>query len=140
MLNKVTLIGNLGKDPELKTVGQGTSVCSFTVACAEKWKDKATGQMNEKTEWVNVTAWRDLAEIVKKYCSKGDKVYVEGRLETQSWADKTTGEKKYKTIVLADKVLFLSQKRTNGAPPAQHAGGGFAGNGGASADDDDLPF
>lgn len=140
-LNKVMLIGNLGKDPEKRAAGQA-SVCEFSLACTEKWKSRE-GEAKEKTEWVNITAWRDLAEIVHKFCKKGDKVYVEGKLETQSWDDRDTGQKRYKTHVVADKVLFLSTKGNNGAPPAQRSGGGGSG-GSASAGgygaEDDLPF
>ncbi len=140
-INKVILIGNLGKDPELKQAGQA-SVCEFSIACTEKWKSQQ-GEAKEKTEWVNIVAWRDLADIVKKYCNKGDKVYIEGKIETQSWDDKDTGKKRYKTHVVADKVIFLTDKRNNGASPAQRSGGsgpsGSASSGAAQAEDD-LPF
>lgn len=144
-LNKVMLIGNLGKDPEFKQVGQhGLSIAEFSVACTEKWKSQ-DGEAKEKTEWVNVTVFRDLAEIVQKYCHKGDKVYVEGKLETQSWDDRQTGQKRYKTHVIADKVLFLNTKRNDGAPPAQRSGGGGRPSSSSAGHapppvDDDLPF
>lgn len=138
MLNKVMLIGHLGKDPEVRAVGQsGVTLCEFSLACTEKYKDKNGNQL-ERTEWVNVNAWRDLGEIVAKYCAKGSKVYVEGRLETQSWDDRETGQKRYRTLVVADKVIFLTPKGSNGAPPAQRTGGG-AGHTAPSAEDD-LPF
>lgn len=140
MLNKVTLIGNLGKDPVLKQVGQGIALCDFSIACTEKYKDR-DGNMVEKTEWVNLTAWRGLAETCGKYLAKGSKVYVEGKLETQSWEDKQTQEKRYKTIVVADKVIFLTPKGgSNGASPAQQGGGARSGNGQGLSADDDLPF
>ena len=144
-LNKVILIGNLGKDPEHKQVGQhGLSIAEFSVACTEKWKSQ-DGEAKEKTEWVNVTVFRDLADIVQKYCHKGDKVYVEGKLETQTWDDRQTGQKRYKTHVIADKVLFLNTKRSDGAPPAQRSGGGgrpSSSSAGYAAPpaEDDLPF
>ncbi len=143
-INKVILIGNLGKDPELRAAGQA-SVCEFSIACTEKWKGK-DGNPAEKTEWINIVAWRDLADIVKKYCNKGDKVYIEGKLETQSWDDRESGKKRYKTHVVADKVQFLTDKRNNGAPPAQRSGGdggyGASSSGGraSSQAEDDLPF
>ncbi len=143
-VNKVILIGNLGKDPELRAAGQA-SVCEFSIACTEKWKS-AQGEAKEKTEWINIVAWRDLADIVKKYCFKGDKVYIEGKIETQSWDDKDTGKKRYKTHVVADKVHFLTDKRNHGAPPAQHSGGGgssgssSSGGRASSQAEDDLPF
>jgi len=144
-LNKVMLIGNLGKDPEIRQAGSA-NVCEFSIACTEKWKSQQ-GEAKEKTEWVNITCWRDLADIVKKYCFKGDKVFIEGKLETQSWDDRESGQKRYKTHVVADKVQFLTDKRNQGAPPAQRSGGGGAqgasssgGRASQSPAEDDLPF
>jgi len=107
MLNKCTFIGNLGKIPETKTVGDST-VCNFSLAMNEKWKDKS-GEDKEKTEWVNVVCWGKLADIVSKYLTKGSKAYVEGKLTTRSWEDKN-GEKRYTTEIVASSVLFLDSK------------------------------
>lgn len=104
-LNRVQLIGNLGKDPELRQTSGGTAVCSFSVACNDKYKDK-DGDWKERVEWVNVVTWAQLAELVDRYCKKGKQVYVEGRLSTRKWTDKT-GTDRYTTEVVADKVLFL---------------------------------
>ncbi len=102
-VNKVIIIGRLGKDPETKAVGQGSSLTRLVVATSETWmKD---GQKQEKTEWHNITVWGKLAEICGKYLSKGRQVYVEGRLQTRSWED--NGQKKYATDIVATAVQFL---------------------------------
>jgi single-strand DNA-binding protein len=98
-LNKVQLIGNLGKDPEVKYTPQGTPVAKIALATNERFKDK-DGNWQDRTEWHNVVLWQRLAEIAGEYLKKGGKVYVEGRLQTRSWDDKTSGQKKYMTSVL----------------------------------------
>jgi single-strand DNA-binding protein len=103
---KVTLIGNLGKDPELKTTNSGTSVCNIRVACTKKKKDK-DGNYKDHTEWVPVTCFGKTADNVNSYCSKGKQVYVEGDYQTREWQDKD-GNKRYSTEVIAFQVLFLS--------------------------------
>jgi len=111
MLNKVQLIGNLGKDPELKHTQSGTAVCSFTVATSKSWVDQ-NGNKKEKTEWHNITVWNrgqgKQAENCAKYLSKGKKVYVEGELETRQWLDERSGEKRFATGITAIDVKFLS--------------------------------
>jgi single-strand DNA-binding protein len=97
-VNKVIIIGNLGKNPELKYTQGGTAVASFSVATSEEWKDKNTGAKQEKTEWHNVVAWKGLAEICGKYLHKGSKVYIEGKLQTREWKDRD-GNKRYNTEV-----------------------------------------
>lgn len=105
-VNRVILLGNLGKDPEVKYTPQGTPVAKFTLATNERFKDK-DGQWQDRTEWHNITAWSRTAEIVGEYLKKGSKVYVEGSLRTHSWEDKQTGQKKYMTeIVVSDLVLL----------------------------------
>src|SRR5208337_2634387 len=93
-LNRVQLIGNLGKDPEVKYTPQGTPVAKLTIATNERFKDKG-GEWQDRTEWHNVVLWQRLAEIAGEYLKKGGKVYIEGRLQTRSWDDKTSGQKKY---------------------------------------------
>ena len=104
-LNKVMLIGNLGRDPEVKTIAGGQAVCNFTLATNESWTDKS-GAKQEKTEWHRVVVWGKTAEICGKYLQKGKQVYLEGKLQTREWQDKD-GQKKYTTEVHAQNVQFL---------------------------------
>jgi single-strand DNA-binding protein len=108
-VNKVFLVGNVGKAVELKYTTGGTAVAKFSLACTESFKQK-DGTWTERTEWVSVTAWEKLAEIIGKFVTKGSKLYIEGRLQTSSWDDKQTGDKKYKTEVVASEVIFLDGK------------------------------
>ena len=105
-VNKVILVGNLGKDPEVKYTPQGTAVAKITLATNESFKDK-DGQWQERTEWHNVVLWARLAEIAGEYLKKGNKVYIEGRLQTRSWDDKQTNQKKYMTEVVAGTMVLL---------------------------------
>ena len=109
-LNRVQLIGNLGKDPEVKYTPQGTPVAKITLATNERFKDKS-GEWQDRTEWHNIVAWQRLAEIVGEYVRKGSKVYIEGRLQTSSWEDKQSGEKKYRTEIVAQDLLLLGDRR-----------------------------
>ena len=106
-VNKVILIGNLGKDPEVKYTPSGTAVAKFSLATNERYKDKG-GEWQDRTEWHNVVAWQRLAEIVGEYVKKGSKLYIEGRLQTSSWDDKESGQKRYKTEVIANDLVLLS--------------------------------
>jgi len=117
-VNKVILIGNLGKDPDVKYTPQGTAVAKFSLATAERYKDK-NGEWQERTEWHNITAWARTAEIAGEYLKKGSKVYIEGRLQTDSWDDKQTGQKKYMTNIVVSDLVLLSG-----------GGGGARGEGG----------
>ena len=118
-VNKVILLGNLGADPEINTTPSGAVVAKFRLACTESWKDKATGQKQERTEWVTVVAWRNLAEIAEKHFRKGMKLYIEGKLQTRQWDDKDTGKKRYATEVIMDNFCFC-----DGAPSGGQGGGG----------------
>ncbi len=104
-INKVIIVGRLGSDPEMKAVGQGSTVTRLSVATSESWTDK-NGQKQERTEWHRVTVWGKLAELCGKYLAKGKQVYVEGKLQTRSWED--NGQKKYATDIVAQTVQFLS--------------------------------
>jgi single-strand DNA-binding protein len=127
-LNRVQLIGNLGKDPEIKYTPQGTPVAKITLATNERFKDKA-GEWQDRTEWHNIVLWQRLAEIAGEYLKKGGKVYIEGRLQTRSWDDKQTGQKKYMTEVVASDLILLGGRGEGGG-----GGGDFAGSSrGASA-------
>ena len=105
-VNKVILVGNLGQDPEVRYMPSGGAVANMTLATSESWRDKATGEQKEKTEWHRITVWGKLAEICGKHLSKGRQVYVEGKLQTRSWEDQQ-GQKKYATEIVASTVQFL---------------------------------
>src|SRR5512135_1286268 len=113
-LNKVMLIGNLGKDPELRYTTSGVAVATFSVATNESWKDQ-DGNLQERTEWHNIVAWRKLAEVCGEWLKKGKRVYIEGRIQTRSYDDKNTGAKKYMTEIVADNMIMLDS-RPAGAP------------------------
>jgi single-strand DNA-binding protein len=119
-VNKVILIGNLGKDPEVKFTPQGTPVAKITLATNERFKGK-DGQWQDRTEWHNVVLWQRLAEIAGEYLKKGGKVYIEGRLQTRSWDDKTSGQKKYMTEVVANDLVLLGS-RAEGGGGGEHSG------------------
>ena len=121
-VNKVILIGNLGKDPEVKVTASGTPVAKFSLATNERYKDKA-GQWQDRTEWHNLVAWQRTAEIIGEYVKKGSKIYVEGSLRTSSWDDKNTGEKKYRTEIVVNDLVLLSG-RSEGEGASRAAGGG----------------
>ena len=127
-VNKVILIGNLGKDPEVKYTPSGVPVAKFTLATNERYKDKG-GEWQDRTEWHSIVAWQRLAEIVGEYTKKGSKVYIEGRLQTSSWEDKQSGEKKYRTEIVAhDLVLLSGRGEADGESRASRsasAGSGF---------------
>ena len=105
-VNKVILVGNLGKDPEVKYTPSGVPVAKFSLATNERFKDKG-GEWQDRTEWHSIVAWQRLAEIVGEYVKKGSKVYIEGRLQTSSWEDKQSGEKKYRTEIIAHDLVLL---------------------------------
>ncbi len=105
-INKVILIGNLGKDPELKFLPSGQPVANFPIATSEKWKDKSTGESKEQTEWHNIVMFGKLAEICGQYLRKGSSVFVEGRLQTRKWQDKT-GQDRYTTEIIANEMKML---------------------------------
>ena len=111
-VNKVILIGNLGKDPEIRRLENGTAVGNFTLATSEVYTDKSTGEKKESTDWHDVVVWRNLAEITEKYLKKGYKVYVEGKLKKRSWQDRE-GNTRYSTEVIADEMTILSRPEAN---------------------------
>ncbi len=107
-LNKVLLIGNLGRDPEIRYTGSGTAVASFSLATSERFKNKG-GEWEERTEWHNVTFWGRLAEIAGEYLAKGKTVFIEGKLQTRKWQDRD-GKDRYTTEIIGEKMLMLSKK------------------------------
>ncbi len=141
-LNKVMLIGNLGKDPEVRYTAGGTAVASFSVATSERFKNK-NGEWEEKTEWHNVTLWARLAEIAGEYLSKGKTVYIEGRLQTRKWQDRD-GKDRYTTEIVGEKMQMLSGKG-EGNGGARQGGGRPASQEPVYEEpafnpDDDIPF
>lgn len=117
-VNKVILVGNLGKRPELKYLQNGVALCSIGLATTDHWTDQS-GQRHEKTEWHQLSIWKKNAELVAKYCDKGSQIYVEGRLQTRSWDDPTSGQKRYQTDVVVDVVRLLGAPRSREeSPPA----------------------
>ena len=111
-VNKVILVGRLGKQPELKKTPNGSSVCQFSLATSETWADKNSGQKQEKTEWHNIVMWGKLAELAQKYLDKGSQVYLEGKLQTRAWDDKN-GQKRYTTEVLVNTMQFLGAAKSS---------------------------
>ncbi len=113
MVNKVILIGNLGKDPESKTFSNGGTVCNVTIATSERWTDKMTGERKEHTEWHNIVFNNRLAEIAQQYLRKGSKIYVEGSLRTRKWQDQQTGQDRYMTEIRASNMQMLDSKSSS---------------------------
>jgi single-strand DNA-binding protein len=158
-VNKVILLGTLGKDPELKYTPQGTAVAKFSMATNESYKDKQSGEWKERTEWHNIVCWQRTAEVAAEYLKKGRQVYIEGRITTRSWDDKETGQKKYMTEVVANDLVLLGGKResegesssgSRRAVGGQERGGGHDQRGGedhfsqagpsTEITDEDIPF
>ncbi len=145
-VNKVILVGNLGKDPEVRYMANGGAVCNVTLATSESWKDKQTGEQKDKTEWHSIVFYRRLAEIAGEYLRKGSQVYIEGKLQTRKWQDKS-GNDRYTTEIIANEMQMLgarggggsadfggtstSQSAPASAAPAPAVAGDF---------DDDIPF
>ena len=162
MVNKVILIGNLGRDPEVRTTPSGQPVATFSLATNRRWKDREGGR-REETEWHNVVCWARLAEIAGQYLTKGRQIFVEGRIQTRSWDDQQSGEKKYRTEIICENFQMLGGRGGDfdsggdygGGGGASHGGGGGGGSyggggggggeqggggGGSEPDDDDIPF
>ena len=129
-INKVIIVGNLGRDPESRTFPSGDQVCNVTVATTDKWKDKQSGEMREATEWHRVVFNGRLAEIAAQYLRKGSQVYVEGSLRTRKWTDQS-GVEKYSTEIRADSMQMLGSRQGMGGPGGQDDGGYSSGGGGS---------
>ncbi len=133
MVNKCILVGNLGKDPEVRYTAGGQAVATLRIATSRSWTDKASGQRKEETEWHDVEVWGKQAEQCGEYLAKGRQVYVEGRLKTDKWQDKQSGQDRYRVKVVADAVRFLGGGGAGaGAGRARPAGAGGTDEGGAS--------
>ncbi|MFA7593113.1 MAG: single-stranded DNA-binding protein [Thiohalobacteraceae bacterium] len=147
-VNKVILVGNLGKDPEVRYMPNGGAVANVAVATSEQWKDKQTGEQKERTEWHNVVFYQRLAEIVGEYLKKGSQIYVEGSLRTRKWQDKS-GNDRYTTEIIASEMQMLGGRGGGGSAAfgggSKAASGSGGGGGGDEAPfnegfDDDIPF
>lgn len=162
-LNKVMLIGHLGSDPELRVIPSGQSVANFTLATNESYKD-SSGNLQERTEWHRIVAWGRLAEICQQYLKKGRQVYIEGKIQTRSWDDTKTGDKRYATEIVCSDMQMLGSAREGGVsqgggnnaqygqsgggyntPSSQPQQGGYQGSAASGSqatepDKDDLPF
>lgn len=151
-INKVILIGNLGADPEVRHMPNGTAVATINIATSESWKDKQTGEQQERTEWHRVVLFQRLAEIAGQYLKKGAKVYIEGRLQTRKWQDKTTGQDRYTTEIVTNDLQMLDSRGTNAnmgessftSNNSQHAQAALETNRSVEMatefTDDDIPF
>lgn len=141
-VNKVILVGNLGRDPEIRYMPDGTAVANFSIATSEEWKDKNTGEKKSRTEWHRIVAFRRLGEICGEYLSKGKQVYIEGRLQTRSW--EKDGVTRYTTEILADKMQMLGSRDFNSGQRNTGGGGGYGQSAPQEpfpeAKDDDIPF
>ena len=145
-LNKVMLIGNLGADPEIRYTGSGSAVANVRLATAESWRDRDSGEQQERTEWHRVVFFGRLAEIVGEYLKKGSQVYVEGRLQTRKWQDRD-GNDRYTTEIVAGEMQMLGSRAGGGAQPSNPMPDRAAASAPAAADeapmgdfDDDIPF
>ena len=156
-VNKVILVGNLGRDPEVRYMPNGEAVCNFSIATTDNWKDK-NGQKQERTEWHNIVMYRKLAEIAGEYLKKGRPVYIEGRLQTRKWQTKE-GQDRYTTEIVAEQMQMLGGGRAEGgapfdpayenqapsmgsssAPPASSSQSPSSAAGDFDAFEDDIPF
>jgi single-strand DNA-binding protein len=154
-VNKVILLGNVGKDPEIRSTAGGTTVASFSLATADRQKDQQ-GNWQDKTEWHNLVAFNRTAEIIRDYVKKGTQLYVEGKIQTRSWDDKESGQKKYRTEILVNEMSLLGGGPGRGEGAGASSGGGYSRSNTASYDqrtpaaqpefadqgitDDDIPF
>ncbi|HYG45410.1 MAG TPA: single-stranded DNA-binding protein [Bordetella sp.] len=123
-VNKVIIVGNLGRDPEVRYSPDGAAICNVSIATTSQWKDKASGERREETEWHRVVMYNRLAEIAGEYLKKGRSVYIEGRLKTRKWQDKDTGADRYSTEIVADQMQMLGG-REGGGEGSYGGGGGY---------------
>lgn len=144
MVNKVILLGNLGRDPEVRSTPSGRQVANFTLATNRKWTNRETGERQEETEWHRIVVWGRQAEVAGQYLRRGKQIYLEGRLQTRSWEDRQSGEKRYTTEIICESFQMLGSRDGGGG------GGGFSEppHPAETADsyspppeeDDDIPF
>jgi single-strand DNA-binding protein len=141
MINKAILVGNLGRDPEVRYTTSGMAVANFSIATSERWKDKNSGEMQERTEWHRIVAWGRLGEICGEYLSKGRQVYIEGRIQTRDWEDRD-GNKRYTTEIVASEMKMLGSKEGNSGykAPGSSELPEYDGPPLPEEQDDDIPF
>lgn len=150
MLNRCEFIGNLGRDPEIRSMQNGGNVANLSLACTEKWRDKNTGEQQERTEWVRVSVFGKLADICEQYLSKGSKVYIAGKMQTRKWQDQS-GQDRYSTEIILSgfdaKLVMLGNPQGSRDEDAPYSAGDYAreSRGGGSAPsagdlDDEIPF
>jgi len=153
MVNKVILIGNLGRDPEVRSTPSGQPNAKFTLATSRRWRDK-NNQKQEQTEWHQIVVWGKQAEIAGQYLTKGKQIYLEGRIQTSSWDDKQTGEKKYRTEIICENFQMLGSRGGGGGEFESHGpsasssssssspsqGPSYDEGGFGEPEDDDIPF
>ena len=143
-INKVILVGNLGKDPEVRYLEGGTAVANFPIATSENYTDRSSGEKKTITEWHNVVFWRGLAEVAEKYLKKGNQVYIEGKLRTRKWQDKD-GHDRYTTEIVGDSMQMLGRKDENSSSDSSQQSKSSGTSSSAQIDNepsetDDLPF
>jgi single-strand DNA-binding protein len=147
-LNSCSFIGNLGKDPEINHTSSGDAVANISIACTESWKDKNTGQKQERTEWIRIVAFKKLAEIMGEYLKKGSMVYIQGRMQNRKWQDQS-GNDRYTTEIVADKMVMLNSKGSSNTDRADNQAQAYGQQGKQTAPaiqddpgmlDDDIPF
>jgi single-strand DNA-binding protein len=137
MVNRVILVGRLGRDPEIRTTPSGSTVASFSLATDERWND-ANGERKTRTEWHNIVAWSKLAEICEKYLTKGKLVFIEGRIQTREWDDRDGNKRRTTEIVASD--MKMLERRSDGPAVRESAPGETSRNMEAGITDDDVPF
>ena len=149
-INKAIIVGNLGRDPEVRYTANGSAVANVTIATSESWKDKQSGERQERTEWHRVVFFGRLAEIAEEYLKKGSQVYIEGSIRTQKWQDKESGQDRYTTEIVARDMQMLGSRGgdSSGASDDDYssatrsatASSGGGASGGDADLDDDIPF
>jgi len=139
-MNKVILMGNLGKSPETRTLESGVVMCRFPIATSETYKNRKSGEKTSHTEWHNVVLWRGLAEVAEKYLNKGDKILIEGRIRSRSWEDKESGQMRFITEILADQMQMIGsvKKSSEDINEAQEPSASFIEE--SPIEQEDLPF
>ena len=140
-VNKVIIVGNLGRDPEVRYSPDGAAICNVSIATTSAWKDRNSGERREETEWHRVVFYNRLAEIAGEYLRKGRPVYVEGRLKTRKWQDKDTGQDRYATEIVADQMQMLGGRDDNSGGGGNYGGSSYGGTeyGGAPAPQQSRP-
>jgi len=139
MINKAILIGNLGRDPEIRTTPSGQTIAKFSVATSRRWTNRE-GERQERTEWHNIVCWGRQAEVAGQYLHKGKQIYIEGRIQTDSWEDRETGKKMYRTEIVCENFQMLGSRGDSGGgtPPRRPEPSSDSFDG--AAEDDDIPF